>query len=252
MVGIRNVPAGRRVRMPVHQPLNVSRQRTPIFHQLNSPGSVWSVPDSRATDERAWRCTKGVTTAREAKINSSLVYCMITTSRESARRFSLIAAISPAPPGIVPRNAVTTSRRVRRDRIQPLKRLVKSMKTTAKAKTEKCFGNANSVAGEKPAPKAVPITACAAMYIGRGSSTVCQLQTAKTAEATNGPKSHAAGRCAACSIHANRTAAMSSRAGQHDRFLKAPECQPPALPGLIEPGQSAARSAEWQRDNYSH
>jgi hypothetical protein len=37
------------------------------------------------------------------------------------------------------------------------------MKTTAKAKIEKCSGNVRRVPGEKPAPKAVIITAWAAM-----------------------------------------------------------------------------------------
>ena len=86
-------------------------------------------------------------------MSKSLVYCIITTSRESARRDSLMAAISPAPPGIVPRNAVATSRRVWRVRIHPLSRLVRRMKTTAKAKIVKCVGNVSNVAGEKPAPE---------------------------------------------------------------------------------------------------
>ncbi len=106
--------------------------------------------------ERSFK--KGVMRAREARMSKSLVYCIITTGRESARRDSLMAAISPAPPGIVPRNAVAMSRRVWRVRIQPLRRLVRRMKTTAKTKIVKCLGNVSNVAGEKPAPKAVPMT----------------------------------------------------------------------------------------------
>ena len=40
---------------------------------------------------------------------SSRAYCTAVTSRVSAPRLSLIAAITPAPPGIVPRKAVAAS-----------------------------------------------------------------------------------------------------------------------------------------------
>ncbi len=86
---------------------------------------------------------------------------MTTTSRVSAPRESLIAAISPAPPGMVPRKAVATSSRVCRDSSQPLNKLRTRMMTTAKTKTHGCLGRISRFDGEKPAPRAVPMTACA-------------------------------------------------------------------------------------------
>src|SRR6266853_210312 len=90
--------------------------------------------------------------AREARMSKSLVYCIITTSRESARRDSLMAAISPAPPGIVPRNAVAMSRRVWRGQNPAVEETGQKNENHCEDKDSKMLGQSSYRGSRTPPP----------------------------------------------------------------------------------------------------
>src|ERR1700677_2899522 len=102
---MRKEAAGMGVIVAARQPTAASPSRPANFQAPN--GVACNRPTLVAeVMAGAWTLRIGATQAREPRMMSRRRYWMAVTRRVSARRLSLIAAMAPAPPGIVPRKEV--------------------------------------------------------------------------------------------------------------------------------------------------